>query len=213
MMCTFLVQVTVEANHPIAGRHKCWHTGDSRAGTSSPMQIFVKTLTGKTITLDPWWNSKFQTAGCGLRQLWGARSCKVMSCFAASWMFSSLVPVARLSHPYCPNECTSNGWFQLPLTFILWSTLFSGKWHVFAAFFERLTATKHFTAIIHSDSWSDGSEMARTCPFEMWGQLQCWQLYMMTCNNKWLHVHAYIMHTIFLSIYIAAGISGITRLV
>ena len=52
-MCTFLVQVTVEANHPIAERYwKRWHTGDSRAGTSSPMQIFVKTLTGKTITLD-----------------------------------------------------------------------------------------------------------------------------------------------------------------
>lgn len=83
-MCTFLVQVTVEANHPIAERQKCWHTRDSRAGTSSPMQIFVKTLTGKTITLDPWWISKFQATGCSLRHVSGARSCNVMSCFVAS---------------------------------------------------------------------------------------------------------------------------------
>ena len=199
MMCTFLVQVTVEANHPIAERYwKCWHTGDSHAGTSSPMQIFVKTLTGKTITLDPWWISKFQAAGCSLRHVSGARSCKVMSCFVASHTtFSSLVPVARHSHPYLvengiflklmPKWPRWMDGFNFLWPSILRSTAYFVKWPVLCVccFSESPTTSKHFTAIIRSESWSDGPELfaRRLCRINLF-TVEIWQLYVtiMTCK-------------------------------
>lgn len=173
-MCTFLVQVTVEANHPIAERYwKRWHTGDGRAGTSSPMQIFVKTLTGKTITLDPRWISKFQAAGCSLRHVSGARSCKVMFCFVASHTtFSSLVPVARLSHPYLvengiflklmPKWPRWMDGFNFLWPFILRSTAYFVKWPVLCVccFFRK---SYHIKTLYGNHSLGVLKGWARTC--------------------------------------------------